>query len=203
MLHLLKITALATVFAINAAVATTPFFIGTTQINVEANKDAKTLLIDLQNLSKDAIKITIKDSDGEVLKSSTTKGEEDITYRLNLAKLPQGVYQISFASSTTEFIQPFEVTEKQVTVSSDLLVEKHKPAFHYNDDKLDINLLNKSKTPVSVVLHDEKGNKVLEDTTTSADLNYGRRFDLSQLEEGSYDVTVKTNNSTYSYQINR
>jgi hypothetical protein len=202
MLHLLKITALATVFAINAAVATTPFFIGKTQITIEATKDAKMVLLSLKDLSQVPLKISIKDSKGEVLKNSYAQGDEDMTYRFNLAKLPEGAYQISISSATDEFIQPIDVCKNCVNIYDEQLIEKHKPSFRLNENKLDINLFNKSQTPVTVMISDKEGNKVIEDTSSTG-ITFGRRFDLTKLNSGDYTVTVKTKEESYFYDFNR
>jgi Domain of unknown function (DUF3244) len=202
MLQLLKNTTLATLFAINAAVATTPFFIGKTQVTIESAKDAKMIVLSLKDLSNVPLKITIKDSKGEVLKNSYAEGDEDMTYRFNLSKLPEGDYQISISSSTDEFIQPIDVCKNCVNIHDNQLIEKHKPSFRLNEDKLDINLLNKSQEPVTVIISDKDGNKVVENTFSTG-IAFGRRFDLAKLNSGDYTVTVKTKEESYYYDFNR
>jgi hypothetical protein len=47
----------------------------------------------------------------------------------------------------------------------------------------------------------EEGEKVMQDVSESG-LAYGRRFDLSQLVEGTYFVSVKLDDATYYYTLN-
>ncbi len=201
MLHLLKITALATVFAINFAVASTSTFIGKTLVKIESIKNSKTLLVDLKDIGNVPIRVCIKNSDGEILTSTYAKGDENTTYRYNLARLEEGTYQVILTTSTAELTQPIKVCRNCVDIYTDQLIEKNKPSFRLVEGMLDINYLNKSQKPISVTIYDEKGNAVLE-KTIDAKIDFGRRFDLNKLAFGTYTVAVKTNEEIYSYNFN-
>ncbi len=202
MLKVLKITVVATLFAINAAVANSPLFLGKTQITLESSKENKTLVVQLKDVGNNTVSIAIKDAKGEILETKEVKGNENFVFRYNLDRLPEGIYNLSLTNATTEYIQPIDVCKNCVNVLTQRLVQRNKPSFRYANDKLDVNVLNHSQKPVSVTFFNEDGEKIMEDNAASG-IAYGRRFDLSNLADGTYVIAVKLNDATYYHTVNR
>lgn len=202
MLKMLKFTTVAMLFAIQTTIANTPLFMGKTQLLIESAKEGKTLVVQLKDVGNNTIKVTIKDNKGETLKENEVKGNEEFTFRYNLENLPLGVYNVSFSSATAEYIQPIDVCKNCVNVMTTQLVQKHKPSFRFNNDKLDVNVLNSSQKPVTVTFFNEDGDKIMEDISVSG-IAFGRRFDLSNLDKGTYFVAVKLDDATYYNTVNR
>jgi hypothetical protein len=93
-------------------------------------------LIDLKDIGNVPIRISIKNSEGEILTSTCAKGDENTTYRYNLARLEEGTYQVELTTSTAELTQPIKVCQNCVDIYTDQLIEKNKPAFPFSKDLL-------------------------------------------------------------------
>lgn len=191
---------IAILFAAQSAIANAPIFIGKTQISISSNQD-KVVIVEMKDLGRSPITLAIKDENGNVLEENVTKGNSNQVFRFNLASLPEGTYHLSLNSAITEKVQPIQLCKNCVLVDNARLVEKYKPSFKFENKKLSISLLNQAQLPVTVKFMNEEGEKVMQDVSESG-LAYGRRFDLSKLEEGTYFVSVKLNDATYYYTVN-
>lgn len=191
---------IAILFAAQSAIANAPIFIGKTQISITSNQE-KVVTVEMKDLGNSPITLAIKDENGNVLEENVTKGNSNQVFRFNLASLPEGTYHLSLNSAITEKVQPIQLCKNCVLVDNARLVEKYKPSFKFENKKLSISLLNQAQLPVTVKFMNEEGEKVMQDVSESG-LAYGRRFDLTQLEEGTYFVSVKLNDATYYYTLN-
>lgn len=191
---------IAILLVAQAAIANTPIFIGKTQINITSNQD-RVVTVEMKDVGNQPITLSIIDEKGNVLEENSTKGNATQIFRYNLASLPEGTYHLSLNSAITEKVQPIQLCKNCVLVDNAKLVEKYKPSFKFENKKLSISLLNQAKEPVTVKFLNEEGEKVMQDVSESG-LAYGRRFDLSKLDEGTYFVSVKLNDATYYYTLN-
>ncbi|MFZ4544739.1 MAG: DUF3244 domain-containing protein [Saprospiraceae bacterium] len=202
MFKILNLCALALTLTATSLSAINPIYLGKTQVNLETMKDAKILKVDLSDVGKTPITITIKNQNGDVLQVTNVKENQDRSYRFNLEELNEGDYQVIFSTDTKELVQHINICANCSSIEFSNMEEKFKPSFKFQNNLLDINVLNNSLDKVKVTLYNEEGVKVMEDIT-SPGLNFGRRFDLSQLSNGRYTASMQLNDRTYYYTVNK
>lgn len=202
MFKILSLLSLALTLSVSSIHAKTPVYLGKTQVNLEAQKDAKILTVALSEVGRSPILISIVNQNGEVLQTTRVKENQDRAYRFNMEGLNEGDYQIILSTDTKELVQHMNICKNCNNIEFNKLEEKFKPSFKFQNNMLDINVLNNGLDKVKVTLYNEEGVKVMEDVTAPG-LNFGRRFDLNQLSNGRYTASMQLNDRTYYYSIDK
>lgn len=140
--------------------------------------------------------VQLKDLTGFVLMTDNVTDEKVTGKKYNLKNLPTGDYVLEISGDQKVMTQALSLNDEEVTISdnSDLY---YAPTVTIDEDKLDLNVLSLSKD-VEVQIRDQEGNVVFK-TDLGSQISVNKRFDLSQLDNGEYAISVYQNG--YKHKI--
>ena len=158
-------------------------------VKISAVANTKALTVNVNNLVNDVLEVSLQDAVGVVLYSETVKNTNSFTKRLSLVNLDAGHYILVIRKNLVKTVQPFELTETSVIISENERKEKFLPNIFQKGNKLDINVLLGKYSNVHVLIYDNEGRLMFEETNYVV-LDLHKRFDLSNLSTGTYLVEV-------------
>ena len=131
----------------------------------------------------------IVDDENVVLFDETV--ENSFLKTLNLENLPIGAYTLIVTTPTRIYQQPLQVKEKTVEVNTSHRKEYFLPVVRMQKNHVDVSVLNQTLGNVEVAILDENGDELFTETFRNQ-LKVERRYDVSNLEKGTYIVRMKT-----------
>lgn len=158
-------------------------------VKISAVANTKAITVNVNNLVNDVLEVSLQDAVGVVLYSETAKNTNSFTKRLSLVNLDAGHYILVIRKNLVKTVQPFELTETSVIISENERKEKFLPNIFQKGNKLDINVLLGKYSNVHVLIYDNEGRLMFEETNYVV-LDLHKRFDLSNLSTGTYLVEV-------------
>lgn len=165
------------------------------KVKIVAAANTKALTINIDNLSLDAIEISIEDANSDVLYSETAKNVSTYAKRLNLTQLEVGKYKLVIKKNLVKTIQPFELTETTIVMTETERKEKFLPNIAQKGTKLDVNIMMSKYDNVHVKIYDNEGRLVFEETNYVV-IALNKRFNLEKLSTGIYVVEVTAGDET-------
>lgn len=154
----------------------------------------KSIVVNLESWKSSEIVLTIKNDNGVTLHSETLKDKNAKKY--NLAKLEDGQYNVVIENDQRITRQSVEIKGNSITVAP-LVTEVFKPVFITNKgDVWSIQALNLEKD-AAVKIVDEDGNVVF--TETIAKPTVERKYNVSKLGQGEYEIIYTTSDYTFSH----
>ncbi len=135
------------------------------------------------------VNMQIVDDENVVLFDETV--ENSFLKTLNLENLPIGAYTLIVTTPTRIYQQPLQVKEKTVEVNTSHRKEYFLPVVRMQKNHVDVSVLNQTLGNVEVAILDENGDELFTETFRNQ-LKVERRYDVSNLEKGTYIVRMKT-----------
>jgi Secretion system C-terminal sorting domain len=163
---------------------------------VKISSAQKAVVVNLGNVQKETVSIVIADAQGNVLTSELVKNTPNFVKRYNMSQLENGTYTLTVTKKTVRTVQPFEIKDNSLEISEIEKKEKFIPVLHFNNDKLDVNVLLGNYSNITVTIIDNEGRKVSEDKNYVV-LELHKRYDLSKLPRGAYVVEVMAGDETF------
>lgn len=159
-----------------------------------------TFTLHLPNASQSSSHMILRDSDGLVVHDEKIK--RGVEHRMfNLKNLPDGEYILSVAYDSTTNWEHIFVQDGSLRLEKDLKTITS-PAIMLNDSKLDLNMLCFADAKVSVSIWDESG-QLLSKEYFDANGNIQRRYNLEELEEGDYYISVSLNKALIDFEFEK
>jgi hypothetical protein len=171
-----------------------------TNITITAVENAKTVIVSLNNNANGGMTVTLEDAFGEKFAADEVKPTAHFAKRYNLSQLETGKYRIVLTKNAVKTIQPFELTSRSVILNESERKEKFLPTISQKGKKLDVNVLLGNYSNISVKLYNSEGIKAFEDTNYVV-LTLNKRYDLSQVNAGTYIVEVVAGDETQYFTI--
>lgn len=167
-------------------------------IEVTAVKGTKKMAISMDEINKPA-KIELLDQQGIILTSTKVKSSSYQSI-FDLSTLPEGKYFLSIFLNNKEWMQPIVIKTDDLFIDKKAVREYFSPVFNTNSNKLDLVLFNQFLSPVEIQILNQNGQPVFNEKLGSV-LRVEKRFDLSQLETGTYTVVVSAHDRNYYHTI--
>jgi hypothetical protein len=171
-----------------------------TNINITAIENAKVVMVSLNNNANGGMTITLEDAFGEKFATDDVKPTAHFAKRYNLSQLETGKYRIVLTKNAVKTIQPFELTKREIILNESERKEKFLPTISQKGKKLDVNVLLGNYSNISVKMFNSEGIKTFEDTNYVV-LTLNKRYDLSQVNAGTYIVEVVAGDETQYFTI--
>ena len=146
--------------------------------------------VKVAGLEQGKAEFQVKNQRGKVLLSQAIKGTE---YQgiYSLEGMTEGNYTFVLRTSSTEISQPIRLTRRAVLYDLEARTVVHFPEVVLNGRQLDVNFLNPSQEEVTLVLRDESGHILYEQTFTGVP-DIEKRINLLQIPVGVYFLEMKT-----------
>lgn len=169
---------------------------------VKISTAEKSIIVNLGSVQKEVISIVIADADKNILVSETVKDNPNFVKRYNMSKLESGKYTLTVTKKTVRTVQPFEITAKNLVISTLDKKEKFLPVVSINKGKLDVNVLLGNYSNIKVTILDNEGHIVTEDKNYVV-LDLHKRYNLSQLPNGIYVIEVMAEDETFYQTVEK
>jgi len=172
---------------------------GNFKVNVALKSESKDLR-EISNNTEQKYEISISDLTGEVLYHREAQGEQLESSKIfDFSKSEPGIYKmkVEFDGGSSE--QLVTVTKTGVEVGE--TIQKAEPIFSYNDNFLILSFLNQNNQEMAFNVYSD-GDLIYEKKLNdSASLK--KKFDLSKLDKGDYQVVFIAGDDHYEYDLKR
>jgi hypothetical protein len=169
---------------------------------VKIASNSKNIFVNLGDVQKEEITITLMDDDQNTLVSESVKDVKNFAKKYNVSRLDDGNYKMIITKKTIRTVQPFIILHGEVTMSVEDKKEKFLPTISFSNDKLDVNVLLSNYSNIIVKLYDNEGREVMNDKQM-AEFKLNKRYNLSNLQAGVYVVEVTAGDETFRYTITK
>ncbi|MGB5818147.1 MAG: hypothetical protein WBG90_01590 [Saonia sp.] len=188
----LKFTvAIAMMFSTITALANEP------KLYLVANKDAKSLVFQLDAQTKET-SIKFIDADNQIIYSDNIKDAYDYTKKFDLSKLNDGEYTFEMEDMLRTIT--YDITIKKDDMEILKKRENTKPFFRRKGDMLYLNLLNLDHDAIEVKVYDSQNSLILKQALGNG-LIIEKAFNFEKAFEDSYTLVLKDNDDTYYQEV--
>jgi hypothetical protein len=182
-----------------AAFADTLFAVGNLKVSI-LPVTAEKGFVYVSTLSKSNLGITVTDDKGEMLYSKgNIEPSDDFRSEFDFHELENGKYKVTAVGKDITTERLFRMTDKGIKIGKEKTYLK--PYFGYKDGILKYTFLNFQKENLIVNLLNK--NQLLYDKEIGYNFIVSEGLDLSNLENGTYEVVLSVGDKEYSYKINK
>ncbi|MFT6796315.1 MAG: hypothetical protein ACJART_001454 [Maribacter sp.] len=163
------------------------------EIRLIAAKEAKSLVLTLDNAAKD-LTLTFTDTDENVLYFEKMENGT-VTKKFNLHSLENGKYYLTTSDAIRLVVYTVSIGDENVTI-----IEKKetlKPYFRKTKEKIFVNFLNLDKSKVDIKVYDDE-NRVVFSETGADEMIIEKAFNFQGAYAGNYRVVVLDAKKSYS-----
>lgn len=189
-----KLKLLAATFLVLGWVGTTLANEGLLSIQIRVEEE-KSFSLHLDNLKDKAVEIRLVDKNGYTLITEQVANQQTYAKRFNLMNLPTGLYQIEVESDLSLQIRTLFVKKDGLELAEDGK-EIYKPVINQKPDYLDLSLLQLKRANTTLQIRDAYGTVLFSEKVYQFG-SIQKRFNLSQLEPGSYTLAVLTSDKWF------
>ena len=148
-----------------------------------------------QGSAKAAVKI--QDVTGATVLEESVVASEQFESVFDLKQLAQGAYILTIVSEHQETVQPISITSEGVSMDENQRAAYFPASVVKKKGKLNISLMNPTKSDVQLVVMDMRGNIRFQETIKDAAV-IERGYKLKQLPDGFYTVIVDNGKSVFT-----
>lgn len=148
-----------------------------------------------QGSAKAAVKI--QDITGATVLEESVVASEQFESVFDLKQLAQGAYILTIVSEHQETVQPISITSEGVSMDENQRAAYFPASVVKKKGKLNISLMNPTKSDVQLVVMDMRGNIRFQETIKDAAV-IERGYKLKQLPDGFYTVIVDNGKSVFT-----
>ena len=161
-----------------------------------SDKEAKVLTLRMATDAADEFKISLKDNYGQLLFSENVVNSNGYIKSFDMKNLIAGVYKIEMENETYTKVMSVTIDNKSIEIVHPSFKTVYHPFIKVSENKLDLNYLNVNEDATAMVIRDNNGDVIFKNLLGN-DLNFSRRFDLSKLSDGSYQVELVSGKNTF------
>lgn len=181
-----SIAAVALMFSMTSVMANEP--------KLRLSTDAeKSLTFQLDTDSRDT-KVSIVDSDGNVIYTDNIQGVELYTKKFDLGNLASGSYFLVVENELREISYNIDVNASDIEILD--RDENAKPVFRKTGEKVFLNLLNLDQKDVKVKVVDSEGRIVFKETISDTML-IEKAFNFENAFDDKYTIMVVDGDNSY------
>ena len=172
---------------------------GNFRVNVALKSESKTLT-EISNNSEQKYEITISNLAGDVLYHHEAKGEKAESAKIfDFSDSEYGVYEVKVKLEGESNEQLVTVTRDGVEVGE--IVRKAEPIFTFNDNLLTVSFLNQNEEAMKLNVY--LGGNLIFAKKLNDSASLKKKFDLSKLDKGEYEVVFTSGENDFEYVLTR
>jgi hypothetical protein len=183
-------TVVAFMFATVAGMAREP------KLNLLSEGKAKSVVLTMDASSK-GVQVKLMDSDLNVIYAERMS-EGQFRKKLNLKDLTDGVYFLSADDNLKSYSYTIVLKNNELNILE--TAEDVKPFFKKTNNMIFLNYLNLDKSKLSIKIFDAEGRTVFTQVVTD-EMIVEKAFNFTDAYPGTYTVSVKSANKTYSEEF--
>ena len=162
--------------------------------------DDKKFAIYLNEPQKEHTNLFIKDQDGSTLYFSKIKGDKAYAKVYNMSQLSDGEYQLVLEGSKVIQTIPLQLDDNNMSINNSERITVFKPHITHKDNFLDLMVFSPEKGRYELTIYDSN-NSIVYNRSLESSLKIEKRFDISGLKPGNYNVMVTGVHGQYSYTL--
>ncbi|PHN04412.1 hypothetical protein [Flavilitoribacter nigricans] len=167
-------------------------------VRIATIADAKKFSLELANIEPGATTVTLYDAFGVALINEKA-GKNTYGKVFNLANLPTGSYELVITTTNRDIVQPIDLTFDGVEMDANQRKVYFAPAILTNKTNLDISFFRGKITDVAVSIF--QNNELVFEENFDNVIKVERRYDLTTMPKGKYNVMVTTDYKTYYKEL--
>lgn len=157
-------------------------------------------VVSIQNDNAAKFELSIHAENGDlVYYKQSTKSLSSYKKVFDFKGLANGNYSMKLKVNDTSLTKEFEVASSGIQVGESKL--RFDPYFAFNEDVLKLSFLNFDKENFSLDIYDENG--LVYESKLGKDFNISSGYDLSRLSSGKYEVVMSSNDSEFTFSLNK
>ncbi len=165
---------------------------GLKEISLRASSQ-NALALQMTNEKNSEIEVTIKNEEGVTVHQESFKQSGLVQKQYNLKALPAGKYTIVVGFDKMLKVQSFTKVDGVIKLAESAQHTIFQPTFRRYSQFIDLNMLCNWNEKVSLSIHDSEG-RLIYSEMVKPEGTLERRFNLSNLKEDSYSITVGIEN---------
>ena len=187
-----------TIFASNT------LFFGKSQITISEELGQKNVLLTISKIGKEKITLQVQGENQEILATQFIENEGNYTQRLVLRDLPQGRIIVFLENIVSRYAQPILLSNISITVLENELKMVYKPTLRVKENSLRINWqMLKAQTVYVEILDATSRQVVFQKNVTSENNIFMCNFNIAQLADKQYVITMKTKDAIHELPFNK
>ena len=172
---------------------------GNYRVNVALKSESKALT-EISNNSEQKYEISISNWAGDELYHRVSQGEKVESRKVfDFSDSEYGVYKVKVKLEGESSEQLVTVTKNGVEVGE--IVRKADPIFNFNDNVLSVSFQNQNKDRMALNMYSD-GVLIYEKKLNEA-VSLNKKFDLSKLNKGDYQVVFTVGNDQFDYALTK
>lgn len=172
---------------------------GNFRVNVALKSESKALT-EISNNSEQKYEISISDMTGEVLYHHEAKGGQLESRKVfDFSQSEPGVYRMKVEFNGGSNEQLVTVTNNGVETGE--IVRKTAPIFTFKDNLLDVSFLNQNGEAMKLKLY--AGGDLIYEKKLNDSASLNKKFDLSKLDNGEYEVVFTSGENDFEYVLTK
>lgn len=162
--------------------------------------DDKKFAIYLNDEQIDKTLLSIKDQKGYTLYAKSIKSKSKFAKVFNLSKLENGVYDLVLEDSKAIQTIPVVVEADELSIDNTERSISYKPYISHKNEILDLMVFSPEKGQYEITIFDGD-NSIVYNESINNEMKIEKRFNLSGLKPGNYNVLVSGVNGQYTYSL--
>lgn len=157
-------------------------------------------IVSIQNDNAALFELSIHAENGDlVYYKQSTKPLNNYQKVFDFKALANGSYTMHLKVNDTRLSKEFAVASKSIVIGESKL--RFDPFFNYTEGVLKLSYLNFDEENFNLAIYDEKG--LVYESRMGKDFNLTSGYDLSRLSKGKYDVVMSSNNTEFTYSLEK
>ena len=169
-------------------------------IYISKAKDAKNIILNLDNMSADQVTCTFINEEGAVIFKDVIETANRVSKQYNMSQLPVGKYTIEVNDAIKIERLDVHVNFNKVTLKDRISDVTFKPTVILSENgTVDLNLLTLGDAAV-VTFYGPKGHILKSDRFKNVNV-VTKRYTLSEVEPGDYKVVISHKGKTFDHVL--
>lgn len=168
------------------------------ELKLKSSEDNSVVTLSFTDFDNQSVTLSIEDTEQNmVYYSEYIKNSADYSRNFNFSQLADGDYIILASTNEGVLKEPLHIENSKVIISKGKLVTK--PEFRFADKSLLLFHNNNKSESYTISFYGNSG-KFYTDKVFKSKI--ARRYDVSNLPNGSYSVSVSSDEGFFTYQFN-
>lgn len=158
-------------------------------------------IVAFANNKPSKFELTVQTADGDIVYyKQTTKAATAYKTLFDFGNLENGNYLLNVKMGNKEIKRTFSVSNSGIRVGKSQL--RFDPHFNFADNQLKFSFLNFEKESFGLYIYNQDQELVYK-SKLGSDFAMTSGLDLGKLEEGNYEVLLKSYNQEFSYRLEK
>jgi hypothetical protein len=173
----------------------------TGKIRISNYLDTDLSIVSIFNPGESTLKMKIYDVDGNLYYTKKVSSETTDQKLFDFSYLEDGMYKIVLTGGEKDIVKEFEIEDNKLAPAKAKNYAERTLIRSFEND-LFVTYLSFENKSFNLLITDKEGNQVFEESYTTKP-NFSKKFNVSALPKGDYNVRLISNNKEYNYAFRK